>query len=340
MKELLSKVDHTLLTVGCTWDEIQGLCDDAKAFGTASVCIPPCYVKKAAEYLKESDVKVCTVIGFPNGYAAADAKAFETKLAVIDGADEIDMVINVGFLKEKNYDAVLDEIVKVREACGEFRSRGIDVVSLGMFTDLRNPDKETRQKHIDYAKRYIEFAAESDIKFIASECGFTPGKRGINADTYESDYQNIKETLREICLEAQKVGVQIALEGCVLDIIPSPRRLKTLIEELEHECGVRLAAMLDPANYLAASDEEGMFYYLKHDVGYFHGKDRKINATYGVNIGDGDIDWVRFMICYIKYTDRKPFILEYCNADNCEEIKRRAEEYYDKAFHTLLTRIM
>jgi len=229
---------------------------------------------------------------------------------------------------------------KVREACGEFRKRGIDVVSLGMFTDLRNPDAEERRKAVDYAKRYIEYAAESDIKYIASECGFTPGKRGINADTYESDYQNIKETLREICLEAQKYGIKIALEGCVIDIIPSPRRLKTLIDELEAECGVRLTAMLDPANYIAASDEEGMFYYLKHDIAYLHGKDRKINATYGVNIGDGDIDWVRFMICYIKYADKKPFILEYCNADNCAEIKKRAEDYYDRAFHTLLTRIM
>lgn len=231
-------------------------------------------------------------------------------------------------------------VEKVRNACREFRSRGIEVVSLGAFTDLRNPDKEARRKCVDYAKRYVEFAAESGVRYVASECGFTPGKRGINADTYESDYQNLRETLREICLEGQKSGVQIALEGCVLDIIPSPRRLKTLIEELEADCGARLCALLDPANYIAASDEEGMYYYLKHDIGYFHGKDRKINAAYGVNLGDGDVDWVRFMIGYIKYADRKPFILEYCNADNCGEIKRRAEDYYDRAFHTLLTRIM
>ncbi len=229
---------------------------------------------------------------------------------------------------------------KVREACGAFRSRGIEVVSLGMFTDLRNPDPEERKKAVDYAKRYIEYAAESDVKYIVSECGFTPGRRGINADTYESDYQNLKDTLREICLEAEKSGVRVALEGCVLDIIPSPRRHKTLIEELESDCGVRLGALLDPANYLAASDEEGMFYYLKHDIAYLHGKDRKINAAYGVNIGEGDIDWVRLMIGYIKYADRKPFILEYCNASNCAEMKRRAVDYYDTAFHTLLTRIM
>lgn len=128
MKELLSKVDHTLLTVGCTWEQIKDVCDDAVSFGTASVCIPPCYVKKASEYLEGKDVKVCTVIGFPNGYATADAKVFETRLALIDGADEIDMVINVGFLKEKNYDAVLEEIVKVKEACDEFSEYGSEKV--------------------------------------------------------------------------------------------------------------------------------------------------------------------------------------------------------------------
>lgn len=228
---------------------------------------------------------------------------------------------------------------KVKEAANEFRSRGIAVTSLGMFTDLRNPDEAVRAKVMDYCRRYIEFAAEAGIPYIASECGFTPGRRGINADTYETDYMTLKEMLRAVCLEAEKSGVQLALEACVLDIIPSPRRLKTLIEELEAESRVRLTAMLDPANFIANSDEEGMFCYLKHDIGYFHGKDRKINATYGCNLGDGDIDWIKFMECYIRYDDKKPFILEYCNADNCGEIKKRAEDYYDAAFQTIISRI-
>ena len=229
---------------------------------------------------------------------------------------------------------------RVRAACDEFRHRGIDVVSLAMFTDLRNPDKDVRRKHIDYAKRYIDFAAASDVRYIATECGFTEGKRGISADTYESDYQNLKETLREICLEAEKVGVQIALEGSIFDIIPSPRRQKTLIEELEADCHVRLTTLLDPASYIHNSDEEGMFYYLKHDIGYIHGCDRKFSVAETSLIGDGSTDWIRFMICYIKYADRKPFILDGCSSTNFEEVKRRAEDYYDKAFHTLLTRIM
>lgn len=228
---------------------------------------------------------------------------------------------------------------KVKEAADVFRAHGIEVTSLGLFTDLRNPDADMRAKVMDYAKRYMEFAAEAGIPFIASECGFTPGRRGINADTYESDYQTIKDMLREVCLEAEKYNVKIALEACVLDIIPSPRRLKTLIEELESETHVRLTSMLDPANFIANSDEEGMFCYLKHDIGYFHGKDRKINATYGCNLGDGDIDWVKFMECYIRFADKTPFILEYCNKDNCGEIKKRAEDYYDAAFQMILNRI-
>ncbi len=228
---------------------------------------------------------------------------------------------------------------KVKSAVQTFRDSGVEVTSLGLFTDLRHPDEEVRQKEMDYIRRYIEFAAEAGVPYLASECGFTPGARGINADTYETDYSRIKEFVGQVCLEAEKAGVKLALEACVLDIIPSPRRLKTLIDELEAATHVRLGAMLDPANFIAAEDEEGMFRHLKHDVYYFHGKDRKINATYGVNVGDGDIDWVRFMELYIRYTDRTPFILEYCNADNCAEIRERALEYYDKAFHRLLGRI-
>ena len=228
---------------------------------------------------------------------------------------------------------------RIRSVAEEFRGRGVEVTSLGMFTDLRNPDPSEREKAIDYAKRYIELASEAGIPYIASECGFTPGKRGINADTYESDYQNLKETLRTICLEAEKAHVHLALEGCVLDIIPSPRRIKHLIEELEYESHIRLGAMLDPANYIANSDEEGMFYYLRYDISYIHGKDRKFNAVSGVNVGDGDIDWVKFMECYLRYADRKPFILEYCNRDNCREIKARAEAYYEDAFRSIINRI-
>lgn len=105
---------------------------------------------------------------------------------------------------------------KVREMADEFRHRGVDVTSLGMFTDLRSPDKTARDAAVDYTRRYVEFAAEAGIPYIASECGFTPGHRGLSADTYESDYINLKETLREVCLEAEKSGIHIALEAWCL----------------------------------------------------------------------------------------------------------------------------
>ena len=113
---ILSSLDHTLLSVDATWDEIKTVCDDAIKYKTASVCIPPSYVKDAAEYINGA-VKLCTVIGFPNGYSTTAAKVFETRDAVENGADEIDMVINIGWLKCKKYDAVLAEIKAVRAAC-------------------------------------------------------------------------------------------------------------------------------------------------------------------------------------------------------------------------------
>ena len=114
--EILSRVDHTLLKVDATWDEIKEIIDDGIKYKTASVCIPASFVKRAAEYAG-GKVKICTVIGFPNGYSTKEAKCFETSDAVANGADEIDMVINVGALKEERYKDVEDEIRAVKEAC-------------------------------------------------------------------------------------------------------------------------------------------------------------------------------------------------------------------------------
>lgn len=116
IEEILAVCDHTLLLQTSTWEEIRGICDDALKYHTASVCIPPCYVKQAAEYLG-GRIPVCTVIGFPNGNHTTACKVFETKDAVANGADEIDMVINVGMLKAGDYEYVLNEIREIRDAC-------------------------------------------------------------------------------------------------------------------------------------------------------------------------------------------------------------------------------
>lgn len=116
IKEILSKVDHTALSQGATWKDIKNLCDDGMKYSCASVCIPPSYVKKAKEYVGDN-LKICTVIGFPNGYNTTAVKCFETNTAVKEGADEIDMVINIGMLKDERYDELLEEIKAVKKAC-------------------------------------------------------------------------------------------------------------------------------------------------------------------------------------------------------------------------------
>ncbi len=115
IREITRRVDQTLLAPAAVWEEIRKLCDDAAEFGTASVCIPPAFVHRAKEYLG-GKVPVCTVIGFPNGYQTTAVKVFETGDAVSQGADEIDMVINLGFVKEGRFDLVLEEIRRVKEA--------------------------------------------------------------------------------------------------------------------------------------------------------------------------------------------------------------------------------
>lgn len=115
---IFEKVDHTLLTQTATWDEIKQICDDAVAYRTASVCIPPSYVKQAKEYLQDK-MAVCTVIGFPNGYHTTAVKEFETKDAIANGADEIDMVINLGWVKDRKYDCIENEIRTLKAVCGD-----------------------------------------------------------------------------------------------------------------------------------------------------------------------------------------------------------------------------
>ncbi len=117
-QEIMSKVDHTLLTQTATWEDIREILDDGLKYHTASVCIPPCYVKKASEYLG-GRLAVCTVIGFPNGYQETNVKEFETKVALEQGADEIDMVINIGDAKAGNWEKIKEEIHRLKNVCGE-----------------------------------------------------------------------------------------------------------------------------------------------------------------------------------------------------------------------------
>ena len=116
LKEILSKCDHTLLSQTATWEEIRAICDDGMKYGCASVCIPASYVQQAAEYV-DGKLPICTVIGFPNGYATTNAKCFMAADAVANGADEVDMVINLGWVKDGKWDDLLDEICQIKDSC-------------------------------------------------------------------------------------------------------------------------------------------------------------------------------------------------------------------------------
>lgn len=156
-KEILGIVDHTLLLQTATWDEIKGICDDGIKYETASVCIPTCYVKQAKEYMGDK-CKVCTVIGFPNGNYTTAAKVFETKDAVANGADEIDMVINIGMLKAKEYGYVLDEIKQIKTACD---GRILKVI---IETCLLTDEEKIKM---------CEIVTESGADFIKTSTGFS-----------------------------------------------------------------------------------------------------------------------------------------------------------------------
>ncbi len=155
--DILGKVDHTLLLQTATWEEIKALCDDAVKYKTASVCIPPCYVKQAADYL-EGRMKVCTVIGFPNGNSTTAVKVFETKDAVANGAAEIDMVINIGMLKAGNFDYVLKEIKEIKDAC---QGRILKVI---IETCLLTEEEKVKM---------CELVTKSGADFIKTSTGFS-----------------------------------------------------------------------------------------------------------------------------------------------------------------------
>ena len=173
-KELLAKVDHTLLQQTATWEEIRALCDDAMQYGTASVCIPPCYVRQAKEYVG-GRMKVCTVIGFPNGNHTTAAKVFETEDAVENGADEIDMVINIGMVKAGNYDFVLEEIRAVRAACkGRLLKVIIEICLLTEAEKIKMCEIVT-ESGADYIKTSTGFstagATFADVELFAAHVG-------------------------------------------------------------------------------------------------------------------------------------------------------------------------
>jgi deoxyribose-phosphate aldolase len=173
-EEILKYVDHTLLAQTATWAEIKEICDDSIKYGTASVCIPPAYVKQASEYVN-GKMAICTVIGFPNGNMTTATKEFETRDALSNGADEIDMVINIGWLKDKKYDEIEQEIQKLKAVCGD------KILKVIIETCLLTDEEKIKMCEIvtaagaDFIKTSTGFAGGgatfSDVELFAKHVG-------------------------------------------------------------------------------------------------------------------------------------------------------------------------
>lgn len=178
IQEILSKCDHTLLAQTATWEDIKAICDDGMKYHTASVCIPPCYVKKAKEYVGDK-LAICTVIGFPNGYNSTAVKAYETQDALDSGADEIDMVINIGELKAGNNDYVLNEIKTLKKICGD------KILKVIIETCLLTEEEKVTMCHL---------VTEAGADFIKTSTGFS--KAGATFEDIKLFAKNIGEGVR------------------------------------------------------------------------------------------------------------------------------------------------
>lgn len=162
LKEILAKCDHTLLKTIATEDDIKVICDEGMKYGCATVCIPPVYVAFAANYIRRAQSKlgVCTVVGFPNGYNTTKVKVYETEQAILDGATEIDMVINIGWVKAQNYDAVRNEIMAIKQAC---HGRVLKVIiETCLLTDVEKI-------------KLCKIVTEAGAQYIKTSTGFSTG---------------------------------------------------------------------------------------------------------------------------------------------------------------------
>ncbi|MBO4415190.1 MAG: deoxyribose-phosphate aldolase [Lachnospiraceae bacterium] len=177
-EKIFAAVDHTLLAQTATWEEIKVICDDAIKYKTASVCIPPSYVKQAKEYVGEK-MAVCTVIGFPNGYNTTAVKEFETKDALANGADEIDMVIDLGWVKDKKFDEIEAEIKTLKAACGDKILKVI--IETCLLTD---------EEKVEMCKRVSAAGAD----FIKTSTGFS--KAGATFEDIELFAKNVDKKVR------------------------------------------------------------------------------------------------------------------------------------------------
>ena len=202
-KDILSRVDHTLLKQTATWEQIEKLCREGMEYAAASVCIPPCYVKQAKDFVGDK-LAVCTVIGFPNGNMTTAVKVFETEDAVKNGADEIDMVINIGLVKAGHYDQVLDEIRQIKAACGGRCLKAIIETCLLTEEEKKEMCRVVTESGADFIKTSTGFstagATPEDVALMRKYSG--PGVKVKAAGGIAS----IEDAQRFIELGADRLG--------------------------------------------------------------------------------------------------------------------------------------
>lgn len=203
IKEILKYVDHTLLKQESTWEQMKVICDDAMKFSTASVCVPPSFVKQCKDYCGDK-MKICTVIGFPNGYNTTAVKVFETEDALKNGADEIDMVINIGWVKEKNFDLIKEEIKAIKNACGDKILKVI--IETCLLTDEEKIEmcKIVTEAKADFIKTSTGFstagATREDIKLFSENIGENVKMKAAGGIASLTDAEDFLE------LGAQRLG--------------------------------------------------------------------------------------------------------------------------------------
>ena len=178
IKDILKYVDHTLLKQESTWEQMKVICDDAIKFSTASVCVPPSFVKQCKDYCGNK-MKICTVIGFPNGYNTTATKVFETEDAIKNGADEIDMVINIGWAKEKKFDLIKEEIKAIKNACGD------KILKVIIETCLLSDEEKTEM---------CKIVTEAGADFIKTSTGFSTA--GATREDIKLFSENIGENVK------------------------------------------------------------------------------------------------------------------------------------------------
>ena len=202
-KEVLSVCDHTLLKVDAKWSDIKKVLDDGIKYGVASACIPPCFVARAKDYVCDK-LKICTVIGFPNGYNSTKSKVFETQCAITDGADEIDMVINVGAVKDGDFDYVASEIAQVKEACaGKILKVIIETCLLTDAEKVKLANIVVEQK-ADYVKTSTGFSTYGATFYDVELLKKTVGKKAkVKAS---GGITSIADATRFIELGASRLG--------------------------------------------------------------------------------------------------------------------------------------